>query len=374
MKVPCLIPKKKLQKKGEVLDYVAKDGFQIVHIRESLLSEEVYRKAVTTTPMALSVVPVQARTNTVCFAALEAAEVMGNNLPESLSRFLAKGYPASFIAEMTSVQMLKAVRSDATCLNLFYDKMQPDSDGNYSSLAWELALAAALSGNTLVIPSRMVCKALMQCGGKSHLSTEWVEDVACANIRIAGHVASMKTLYDMKRIMYWCNACGDVNLPGDPESPAISLHADDMLPDRIRTLYDKFWSEGWGVPLYVVTIDGIDGMAAVYLLDRSWFDDILDETGYASVLSQEEAWKVFTTCAKNYASKLAAKTEAGKELEHASILFGDDTDPDGPEIMLFVPAEHCEEKLNDIIQSTTDSLYQEIESDFISMVKDISAG
>lgn len=373
MKTPCFIPAKDEQMEEDALTYVAKDGFQLVHIKKALLSEAVCRKAVTTSPLALSVVPEQARTNTVCSAALEAAEAMGNELSLSLSRFLAGGFPASFLEGMTSAQMLKAVRSDAACLYLFYDKMQPDSDGNYSSLAWDLALAAALSGNTSVIPPKMVCKALMQGGDELHLSTEELDSKDCANIRIAGHVASLKALYGRNRILYWCNACGDVNLPGEPESPApgILLHSKDMLPKRILTLYEKFWSDDFGANLYVVTIDGIDGMAAAYLLDRSWVADILDEADYTGRLSKEKAWETFTTCAKDYASKLATKTAEGKELEHASILFGDDTEPDGHEIMIFIPADHCEEQLENIIKATAESLYHEIESDFISMVKDI---
>ena len=144
---------------------------------------------------------------------------------------------------------------------------------------------------------------------------------------------SLNAIYASKhRMHYWCNACGEINLPSD--NGAIIIHDDTELPMNPLHLYETFWAEGSGCQEYVVTLDEVDGMALGFLLDKSYKEDILTGMGLDSVATHLDA---FTTAAKQTANWLAGAIQ-----QDISILLGLDTDPDGDEILVFIPEPLCE--------------------------------
>lgn len=129
---------------------------------------------------------------------------------------------------------------------------------------------------------------------------------------------SLNEVYDGEpyNMVYWCNAVGEINIPWKPKN---HLGKEEELPPEIARVYEKWTSFELGpVSSYVITYEGIPGIAHVWLVDKDWW-----EKEHRDV-DRKETIK-------------AAADFLEYSYPYATVFVGDDTDPDGDELILFIP-------------------------------------
>ena len=160
---------------------------------------------------------------------------------------------------------------------------------------------------------------------------------------------NLNKIYDNDQLFYWCNAAGDINIPGtDPWS----LHDVDELPLKERNLYENYWSEDMGFWMYVVNYKGNPAMAINCLFDKSYLADLLDKED----VSQEDMKRFY-----NAVFDFAMMLEREKEVAGCEILIGEDTDPDGHELFVIIPYDKRSE-IVDIARYLDGCVYSTVES------------
>ena len=85
---------------------------------------------------------------------------------------------------------------------------------------------------------------------------------------------SLNKVYEKDELTYFCNACGDINIPG---KEGWWNGKPEELPRTARELYENCWGEGCGLPMYVVEYKCETAMAITALFDESYKDDLLTE-------------------------------------------------------------------------------------------------
>jgi hypothetical protein len=73
-------------------------------------------------------------------------------------------------------------------------------------------------------------------------------------------------------MFYWCNACGEVNLPSDV---GIVLHTEEELPPKIKSIYEHLECECNETNEYAVTICNKSGILLVALYPYQFVADVL---------------------------------------------------------------------------------------------------
>ena len=139
---------------------------------------------------------------------------------------------------------------------------------------------------------------------------------------------------------YWCNCLGELNIPGKD-----TVGSEEELPADIRELYEGTWgtvSERYGVNAYVISFDNKPGIGLTWL-----FDSEFQKT-------------------RKYASDEAAMAAVKTIAEHiqaafpqADVFVGENTDPDGHEIVLFIPAGYVQKFQQEAAVNIGDIYYDE---------------
>lgn len=147
------------------------------------------------------------------------------------------------------------------------------------------------------------------------------------------NVVDLSKLYEDNSndtMFYWCNACGDVNLPSDV---GIVLHTEDELPPKIKRIYDSLECECNETNEYAVTICNKSGILLVALYPYQFVADILkiDERSQKA----QDATEQLSLDLKSFGNSLAA--ELKKIDPNCEVILGIHTDPEGPELGVFVP-------------------------------------
>lgn len=155
---------------------------------------------------------------------------------------------------------------------------------------------------------------------------------------------SLNEVYEKDELVYFCNACGDINIPG---KEGWWNGKPEELPRTARELYENCWGEGCGLPMYVVEYKAETAMAISALFDEDYKDDLLAEKGIAVTTS--EFWEAVRRVAIMY--RLAFRYET---------LVGRDTDPIGHEIVFIIPYKDCEDAA-DIAAFLGDHIYNDFE-------------
>lgn len=167
---------------------------------------------------------------------------------------------------------------------------------------------------------------------------------------------SLNEVYENEELFYYCNACGDINIPGtDPWS----RHDVDELPLSARELYENYWMEGAGLCMYVVEYKFEVGfekaMAVTALFDYGYREDLLAE---GISLTDEEFFAAVKNTAIMYRNAFRYETLVGK-----------DTDPDGHEIVFIVPASACD-TVRDFTGFVSDRIYKDFEEECRKIMKE----
>lgn len=131
-------------------------------------------------------------------------------------------------------------------------------------------------------------------------------------------------------MFYWCNACGEVNLPSDV---GIVLHTEEELPPKIKSIYEHLECECNETNEYAVTICNKSGILLVALYPYQFVADVLkiDERSQKA----QDATEQLALDLKTFGNDLAA--ELKKIDPNCEAILGIHTDPEGPELGVFIP-------------------------------------
>ena len=133
-------------------------------------------------------------------------------------------------------------------------------------------------------------------------------------------IKSLNKAYQTNSMYYWCNAEGEINYPGFGYATADS----EQLPVAVKELYERYqFSMGCDAHIYTVTYSGVDGMLLTTMFNSGCMD-VKDAKQKARKSLRSIAMELYKQCEP-----------------WGTVLFGEDTDPEGDEIALFVPAEEC---------------------------------
>lgn len=147
------------------------------------------------------------------------------------------------------------------------------------------------------------------------------------------NVIDLSKLYDEDNndtMFYWCNSCGEVNLPGDV---GIVLHTEDELSPKIKNIFEHLECERNETNEYAVTICNKSGILLMALYPCQFVADVLkiDEENQKALDATEQ----FALNLKGFGNRLAAEL---KEIDpNYEVILGIHTDPEGPEFGVFVP-------------------------------------
>lgn len=140
------------------------------------------------------------------------------------------------------------------------------------------------------------------------------------------NVIDLSKLYDEDNndtMFYWCNSCGEVNLPGDV---GIVLHTEDELPPKIKNIFEHLECERNETNEYAVTICNKSGILLMALYPCQFVADVLkiDEENQKALDATEQ----FALNLKGFGNRLAAEL---KEIDpNCEVILGIHTDPEGP--------------------------------------------
>lgn len=147
------------------------------------------------------------------------------------------------------------------------------------------------------------------------------------------NVIDLSKLYDEDNndtMFYWCNSCGEVNLPGDV---GIVLHTEDELPPKIKSIFEHLECERNETNEYAVTICNKSGILLMALYPYQFVADVLkiDEQSQKA----QDATEQLAVNLKAFSSDLLTKFK--KIDPNCEVVLGIHTDPESPELGVFIP-------------------------------------
>ena len=160
---------------------------------------------------------------------------------------------------------------------------------------------------------------------------------------------NLNKVYENDELFYYCNACGDINIP---DTDPMSYHDVDELPILARELYENYWTDGHIGKMYVVDYNGTSAVAINYVFDEYYLADFLNKDKATS-----GDMVVFYNAIMEYAKKL----EWNSHIWNCEVIVGFDTDPDGHELLVIVPYEMRSE-IKSIAQYLDDNVYNAVEA------------
>lgn len=174
-------------------------------------------------------------------------------------------------------------------------------------------------------------------------------------------IKSLNEAYKNGEIFYWCNACGDINIPG---TEAHCSHTAEELPVDARILYDTLWTEtdGDGPDCYIVST-GLNAenpaagevqfsMALNFLLNKEYLRALpkLDPVTYYGLPANTD---MALYAIKSEARRLTDASFAANYFldDSVDVYIGNNTDPDGHEMLIVIPAKKAAQDFNDILDT-----------------------
>lgn len=167
----------------------------------------------------------------------------------------------------------------------------------------------------------------------------------------------LNEIYEKELLFYWCNSLGEINVPG----ARFSSGDPEELPPKQKILYEG-WQQEDDPYRYVVSYNGKAAMALGLLFDYSWLADIM--TIKESNFCVRAMGGILFQAIKKYGKALEAR------LPNVEILFGEDTDPDGHELLVVVPFEE-RSRIEEIALAMGDA-YPCVEREFSSLCCEVA--
>ena len=153
------------------------------------------------------------------------------------------------------------------------------------------------------------------------------------------NILRLNEVVDQKKIYYWTNATGDIFVPGLDRTKG---GREDDLPGKAKLIYQFYWDELSSAHKCVVCLNGVYGIMLEWLFDWSWLKDM----GLSPL--DDKVVAAFHKAVKLTAETFVPPAEA---VGIDSVLYGELTDPDGDEIVMFVP--FTDEQLNEAAASAS---------------------
>lgn len=148
-------------------------------------------------------------------------------------------------------------------------------------------------------------------------------------------VQSLNDVFAQQGFYYWCNSAGDIRMPGDGKR--FIVHHPEDLPSAIRSLYEAYQTEAGECMRHVVTYNGFPGMFLVALYDKSYYLDTCDDHGIKNLTHAQEA--ILMDVALQLLYRQAEIMDEDPAFDGCTCFVGNNTDPDGHELGLFIPAK-----------------------------------
>lgn len=130
------------------------------------------------------------------------------------------------------------------------------------------------------------------------------------------------------------------------------------MPEDVRELYLTIWSEGAGCPEYVVTLNNKVGMAITIELGTEYINEL---TGRFSADTNTER-EVAADVGKDVASQMQ------DELPLCEVFYGEDTDPCGDEVLVFLEKNLCREKWQEVKDIALQFFYEKFKEKFFAAI------
>ena len=133
----------------------------------------------------------------------------------------------------------------------------------------------------------------------------------------------LKEAYDAKTLQFWSNSAGDIFNPKTGDDCSV-----EEMPFKLKNLYLNYWGETYYVPVYVAEYNGEPSIVLNYLFDESYIEDVSEKLEECkSSADMNRAW-----CAVHDLANLLVDRLPG-----CTVFAGENTDPDGHEILILVP-------------------------------------
>lgn len=175
---------------------------------------------------------------------------------------------------------------------------------------------------------------------------------------------SLNDSYAKNEIFYFCNACGDINLPTDPPG-STECHSVEELPVPARVLFENFWSDCAGCHMYVVRYGQSYGMMVSYLLDYGWEQELIRDAKIhekvAAIYEDLINEKFLNACKDAFA-------ELEDTMPVKEMLFGEDTDPAGHEAVIFISADAISDELLEKTVAASSVIYEKAKAIFLTSI------
>lgn len=150
---------------------------------------------------------------------------------------------------------------------------------------------------------------------------------------------SLNEIYEKESFMYWCNAMGEINNPYDTTCSPDAMTDITVMPPREQELYGMKQSDGQE---YVVSWNYRAYIAYTALFDYEYLMDVMPDNTDEERVNALEAYAESLTC------------------PGCEILYGENTDPDGHEIILMIPYDKRGIK-DDLIKTFDKTIYSSFE-------------
>ena len=157
---------------------------------------------------------------------------------------------------------------------------------------------------------------------------------------------------DTNRLYFWCNSIGEINAVA---SKPACIGTEDDLPEKAKTLYQKYFDEATAARKYIVSTEDGYGLMLWLILDRYWIDVTFGDGTVSDALLSEVGKEVLSELEAKYADK------------HIVAYYGAGTDSDGDEAMVYVPydtlldADVSVESLNKLAEKEYPVFYDAVE-------------
>lgn len=160
-----------------------------------------------------------------------------------------------------------------------------------------------------------------------------------------------------------CNGCGDVFDPNDAARTCKPEELHGLWHKEEITLYEDYWNDNSGAYMYVLRLaDGSAAMGLNFLFDADWCKDTLKNRRGKKNITEKEVKATWMPRLFHLLSE-AAERVIQKAVPDYDIYFGEDTDPDGHELMVVVPYSDRDE-INGTVRKLYYMVYQAVEELF----------
>lgn len=174
-------------------------------------------------------------------------------------------------------------------------------------------------------------------------------------------VQSINEIFAQHGLFYWCSSAGDIRMPGDGKRYIV--HHPEELPPAIRQLYEAYQTEAGECMRHVVTYNGFHGMFLAALYDKSYYIDICNDHGIKDLTCARET--ILMDVALQLLYRQAEIMDEDPAFDGCTCFVGNNTDPDGHELGLFIPAKLAK-NIDTIEKDFCRYLYPESEKELIA--------